>query len=78
MPTLPPIDTMSIAFIEAQENIARIDSCKRHHFPTIKIEFGAKVTCSICGGVLSVLEVRHYILGYAAAGGNPNDILQGW
>lgn len=69
---------------EIRENQRRLDGCKRHHFPTIpQVEriptaFGLKLSCSKCGGSIDALQAYAYTRGFAAAGGNPNEIIPGW
>lgn len=74
-----PIPAFELIYAEVKANQQRLDSCKRHHFPTLPpFTPSAKFTCSNCGG-----EMRHdcaaaYTRGYAAAGGDPNEIIPGW
>ncbi len=67
---------------EIKANQQRLDECKRHHFPTwpsgISRHLGLKVDCCNCGGQLDARMAASYTRGYAAAGGNPNDIIPGW
>lgn len=63
-----------------KENRNKLDACTRHNF-TIKnvpMELGAKVKCNNCGGWLDLTRVNDYCRGYKAAGGNPNDIVEGF
>lgn len=64
---------------ELQENQKRLDNCKRHHFPTFpEVTFGMKLDCSKCGGRIDAVRAYEYAKGYAAAGGDPNDIFPNW
>ena len=65
---------------EAVANVERLNGCPRHlfEFDGHEVKFGAKATCKKCGGTLDMLQVRQYVLGYEAAGGNANDVLPGF
>lgn len=64
---------------EIKANQKRLDECKRHHFPTTPpLTLNVKFTCANCGGVINALNAYAYARGYAAAGGDPNDIFPGW
>lgn len=69
----------AIMIAEIRENQKHLDGCKRHHFPTFgQVAFGMKLDCSNCGGRMCALQAGAYTRGYAAAGGNPNDVIPGW
>lgn len=79
------IDTKRLmADIEA--NNAKLNACPRHFFGLtdediakgVGYMIGQKVTCQRCGGQLRLTDVNQYVRGFAAAGGNPNDVLPGW
>lgn len=63
-----------------KENRAKLDACKRHNFTinNVPMELGAKVKCNVCGGWLELVRVKDYCRGYKAAGGNPNDVVEGF
>lgn len=71
---------------QAQANVELLNGCSRHHFAMTDEQvvagpaalFGKKLTCQRCNGQMDMLGVNQYVRGYAAAGGNPNDILPGW
>lgn len=69
---------------EIKANQHRLDGCKRHRFPTlpptneIPFRIGLKLDCINCGGSLDALQAYAYARGYAAAGGDPNDVIPGW
>lgn len=76
-----PID-FGLILEEVRANQARLDNCKRHHFPTwpenIGRALGLKVDCCNCGGTIDARMAAAYARGYAAAGGDPNDVIPGW
>lgn len=62
-------------------NQAKLDGCKKHFFETTKeppYPFGMKYTCANCGVLLDSIKAFHYALGFEAAGGNPNEIIEGF
>lgn len=67
---------------EIKANQKRLDQCKRHHFPSwpqnISTHLGLKVDCCNCGGQMDARMAASYTRGYAAAGGDPNEIIPGW
>lgn len=65
---------------EIKANQARLDGCKQHHFPTFpeRLAFRQKLDCSKCGGSIDALQAYAYTRGFAAAGGDPNEIIPGW
>lgn len=69
-----------LMFDEIKENRQRLDNCKLHHFPTLPkpLEITSKFDCSNCGGRIGHQEASAYTRGYAAAGGDPNEIIPGW
>jgi hypothetical protein len=36
------------------------------------------VACEVCGVERMLVDVVDYVRGYAAAGGDPEDVLPGW
>ncbi|EGR3070227.1 hypothetical protein DMW20_11740 [Vibrio parahaemolyticus] len=63
---------------EIRQNTKKLNSCDVHKFHGEKLPFGNKYTCLKCGGEMKGHEVLWYITGYEAAGGDANDIYQGW
>ncbi len=63
---------------EVKDNRQKLDGCTRHKFPT-KPEYriGEHHTCENCGGQIRIVEIAHYARGYKAAGGNPDEIMEG-
>lgn len=61
---------------QAQDNRAKLDSCKRHKFIYNGAKFGSKLHCEICGGNMDAVQAFRYCQGYEAAGGNPNLIIK--
>lgn len=65
---------------QIRENQDRVRGCRVHVFPAIgnNYRLGQKLTCLNCGGVMDLREVGNYLRGFAAAGGNPQDVLPDW
>lgn len=63
---------------EVQENGRRLRACKRHRFESIDLPLGAKRACLACGGTMAATDIAWYCEGYAAAGGNPDDVMPGF
>lgn len=66
---------------DVKANHARLLSCKTHRFPDAVAnppKFGGKVKCERCEGVMSLTDASHYFDGFAAAGGDPNDVWPGF
>ena len=67
-------------FKDVRENSDKRDACPRHDFgqypmpPKLRI----KLTCKHCGAWMQICDISIYAKGYAAAGGNPEDIIQGF
>lgn len=59
---------------EMEENFKKLQQCKRHKFRGPQ-GMNIPLTCENCGGRMSLHDIQLYRAGYAAAGGNPNDIL---
>ena len=80
MPEIP----FELLLEEIRANQIRLDTCKRHCFPTWPpIEqtptlIGLKVDCCNCGGRMDALHAYAYTRGFEAAGGNPNEVIPGW
>lgn len=60
--------------------LARLDGCARHRFELgdPPYRFGAKFTCTVCGGEMDAVQAFRYCQGYKAAGGDPNDVIPGY
>ncbi|UAG58633.1 hypothetical protein Guyu_038 [Pseudomonas phage Guyu] len=67
-------------FEEIKANRAKLEACPKHHFnigdPPYK--FGAKFTCTNCGGTMDAVQAFRYCQGYEAAGGDPNEVIEGF
>lgn len=74
-----PIEARSM-LAKIRDNQDKLFGCKAHAFGDIAppYEFGAVWKCQNCGGDMKALDAFRYIQGYEAAGGNPNDVLNGW
>jgi len=74
----PKADFKAI-YKQVQENQNRIEACSKHKF-TEEPPFapGQRFCCVNCGGFVPAVEAFRYVQGYIAAGGNPNDIMEGW
>lgn len=61
-----------------QVNQNKLDACKQHKFewPLGGMVFGQKMHCVNCKGDLNVVNAFHYAMGFQAAGGNPNDVIE--
>ena len=70
-------DVLSI-WEEVKANRAKLDACARHRFLPVPVKMGDKVTCVVCGGILSLSALDSYVRGYKASGGNPDDIWPGY
>lgn len=69
---------------EIKSNRAMLEGCARHSFGEIPDNWrqitpltGHKLACSICGGQMTIRNIVTYRDGYAANGGNPDDVLSG-
>ena len=65
-------------FKQVQENLKKIRECSKHEFNIEERKPFAKLTCNNCGGTVDSSYVLHYIQGYKAAGGDPEDIVPGF
>lgn len=66
-------------FAEAtRENHATRDSCQLHKFNPAEYKHGKSPVCLNCGAWVSAQRVYGYIEGYAAHGGDVNDIWPGY
>jgi hypothetical protein len=73
------IDTEAKTLFEViKANNRRLDDCPKHLFENVPIAFNARATCTMCGGAMDVLKISQYVRGYAAAGGNPEDVFPDW
>jgi len=70
------------SFNDIATNRIKLDSCKQHEFSAASvvelIEHGQKVTCLNCEGEMHLGEANQYVRGFVAAGGNPNEVWEGW
>ena len=68
-------------FEAIQKNFDKLNECKAHSFivpPLLQLRPDARLKCRNCGGTLEVIAINFYTRGFAAAGGNPNDVFPGW
>lgn len=68
-------------FLDVKENHKKRIKCPHHDFGKYPKGIGhhnTRLTCRHCGAWMNVLDIIHYADGYAAAGGNPNDVIQGF
>lgn len=65
---------------DIRRNRAAIESCPRHRFPAKgpTYRLGDRVTCERCGGTMDLRAVGDYLRGYAAAGGDPREVMPDW
>lgn len=61
-----------------RSNVAKRDTCARHKFNPDDYAPAKNMECSACGCKVPLHYIHPYISGYAAAGGDPNDIWQDW
>lgn len=66
-------DTRTL-FAQAMEKVARRQACPRHHFPDAPRRVGEKLVCAHCGVDMRMDHVTLNLEGYAAAGGDPEDV----
>jgi hypothetical protein len=62
-------------------NHEALDKCPKHAFayPTERrLNFGEKLTCRNCGGLMDAVQAFRYCQGFKAAGGNPNEVIEGF
>jgi len=64
----------------ALTNRDKLDNCKKHRFNSegISLYVGVQLACTNCGGHMDAVQAFRYCQGYEAAGGNPNDIIDGF
>lgn len=65
---------------QIKANRVRLNNCPKHRFEIGEppYRFGEKFTCCNCGGKMDAVYALEYVNGYAAAGGDPNDIIPGF
>lgn len=56
------------------------NACPKHRFPRLPGNgpLSTRVRCEVCGVERMLVDVVEYVRGYAAAGGDPDDVLPGW
>lgn len=81
-------DEQRRALVEA--NMALLSACTRHTFEVVQADYvmldgapvgilpGTRLQCVHCNGRMPALEAFRYTQGYAAAGGDPNEVIPGW
>ncbi len=65
---------------QIRDNQKRLDECSKHKFAAfdVPMQLKQKLTCLRCGGKLDAIRAKYYVDGYEAAGGNPNEIIEGY
>jgi hypothetical protein len=63
---------------QARENNEKLKTCRRHYFKTEPSRLGAKHVCLNCGGAIDAVNLKFYVEGYEAAGGNADTIMPGY
>ena len=64
---------------DIKRNLDTLGACPKHKFSGGKVvAMGARYTCLNCGGVMDLRSIGQYLKGYAAAGGDINEIWNGW
>lgn len=69
------------AWQKALKNRDKLDACPGHRFsfpPGTAMTLQTKLTCRRCGGDMGLVPINYYCRGYAAAGGDPNEVYPGW
>lgn len=66
-----------------QANRRRLNGCGQHVFDCMPIDWANKIApetlrCRVCGGILRFEEAAQYAKGFAAAGGNPEHVIEGF
>jgi hypothetical protein len=71
-----PISAIENLFAKAKENQRRLNGCPRHNFGAVMLvnSIMARWTCQVCGGEMSIGDIRLYAAGYVASGGAEADI----
>lgn len=62
-------------------NTAKLEACPVHRFDPedFKPELPRfKMTCTTCGGEMEPTDIRQYLLGFVAAGGDPEQVWPGF
>lgn len=61
-------------------NRVKLDCCEQHEFEThgVEVQIGKRVKCKRCGGEMSLIQANEYVRGFAAGGGNPELVWEGW
>lgn len=62
-----------------QENQRIIDECPKHDFGELGVpSFGMVLKCVNCKGEMKAIDAFRYCQGFAAAGGDPNEVIRGF
>ena len=67
-------------FEQVKANRPKLDACPKHRFDVgdPPYRFGAKFTCTNCGGEMDAVQAFRYCQGFKAAGGDPNEVIPGY
>lgn len=73
-------DHLHELWLQAKANRERLEGCAKHFFDlgAPPYSLGAKCHCTRCGGVMDLVVIDQYARGYAAAGGDPNDVVKNY
>lgn len=63
---------------EIKRNRDRLDACPQHDFGELPNppRFGQKLICTRCIGQMDAVQAFRYCQGFAAAGGDPNEVIR--
>lgn len=64
-------------FRQVQDNRVKLNGCAAHRVDPGKYKLGQKMECENCHGTMNGPDFVLYAKGYAAAGGDPNDVWPG-
>jgi hypothetical protein len=71
---------MKKSFSELQRNQLQLDACLKHRFEGPQCvppyQIGTTFICKQCQGEMPALHVFAYVLGYAAAGKDANEVFE--
>lgn len=71
-------DEVRQTFEDVRQNMHTLNECPGHQFdPKKDYVFGGKMTCTVCGGRMSNMDIAVYAKGFKAAGGDPNLVWPG-
>lgn len=73
-------DTTMRLWRKVKDNRDRLNACSKHKFdcPNPPYKLGMKLVCLNCGAEMRGEAIFEYMNGFIAAGGNPNEVIEGW